>query len=65
MGMNVGMNVEHHASYVFGDKLGVIQNVTVKDSLLKKNHVAISSHKTREATADVITPPTKILGTQN
>ena len=32
------------ASYVFGDNLGVIQNVTIKDSLLKKKHVAISYH---------------------
>jgi hypothetical protein len=50
---------------VFGDNLGVIQNVTIKDSLLKKKHVAISFHKTREATAAGITHPVKILGTRN
>jgi hypothetical protein len=46
----MGMKVEH-ASYAFGDKHGVIQDVTIKDSLLKKKHVAIPYHKTREATA--------------
>ena len=60
----MGVKVEH-ASYVFGDNLGVIQNVTIKDSLLKKKHVAISYHKTREATAAGITHHVKILGTRN
>ena len=60
----MGVKVEH-ASYVFGDNLGVIQNVTIKESLLKKKHVAISYHKTREATAAGITHPVKILGTRN
>ncbi len=60
----MGVKVEH-ASYVFGDNLGVIQNVTIKDSLLKKKHVAISYHKTREATAADITHPIKILGILN
>jgi hypothetical protein len=50
---------------VFGDNLGVIHNVTIKDSLLKKKHVAISYHKTRETTAAGITHPVKILGTRN
>ncbi len=54
-----------NASYVFGDNLGVIQNVTIKDSCLKKKHVAISYHKTREATAAGITHSVKILGTRN
>ncbi len=50
-----------HASYFFGHNLGVMQNVTIKDSLLKKKHVVISYHKTREATATGITHPIKIL----
>jgi hypothetical protein len=60
----MGVKVEH-ASYIFGDNLRVIQNVTIKDSLLKKKHVAISYHKTREVTAAGITHPVKILGTRN
>jgi hypothetical protein len=60
----MGVKVEH-ASYVFRHNLGVIQNVTIKNSLLKKKHVAISYHKTREATAVGTTHPVKILGTRN
>ena len=41
---SMGVRVAH-ASYLFGDNLGVVQNVTIKDSLLKKKHVA--SHITR------------------
>jgi hypothetical protein len=56
----MGVKVDH-LSYVFGDNLGVIQNVTMKkDSLLKKKRVAISYHKTREATASGLTYPGKI-----
>ena len=36
-----------NASFLCRDNLGVIQNATIKDSLLKKKHVAISYHKTR------------------
>jgi hypothetical protein len=36
----MGVKVEH-PSYVFGDNLGVIQNVTIKDSLLKKKHASL------------------------
>jgi hypothetical protein len=57
----MGVKVEH-SSYVFGDNLGVIQNMTIKDSLLKKKHLAISYHKTREATAAI---PLGSLGTRN
>ncbi len=43
------MKVEpKHTSYVWGDNLGIIQNLTIKDSLLKKRHVTISYHKIRE-----------------
>ncbi len=55
-----------HASYVFrGTNLGVIQNITIKNSLLKKKHVTLSYDKTREATAASITHPMKILRTWN
>ncbi len=30
-----------HACLICGDNLGVIQNCTIKDSLLKKKHIAI------------------------
>jgi hypothetical protein len=51
-----------HASYVFGDNLGLIQNVTIKDSLLKKKHVAISYHKTRKQQPPVLRIPLRSLG---
>jgi hypothetical protein len=52
-------------SYMFGDNLGVVQNATMKDSLLKKKHVAISYHKVRECTAAGIVHPMKIDTTDN
>jgi Reverse transcriptase (RNA-dependent DNA polymerase) len=55
----LGVRVEH-ASYMFGDNLGVVQNATIKDSLLKKKHVAISYHQVREAAAAGIVHPIKI-----
>eukprot|EP00957_Ditylum_brightwellii_P185015 14089393-Ditylum_brightwellii.AAC.1 len=43
------------ASLIVGDNMGVIQNCTIADSFLKKKHVAIAFHKTREAaTADIV-----------
>jgi hypothetical protein len=60
----LGVTVER-ASYLFGDNLGVVQNVTIKESLLKKKHVAISYHKVREAAASGIVHPTKIDGKFN
>jgi hypothetical protein len=54
-----------HASLICGDNLGVIQNCTIKDSLLKKKHIAIAYHKTREAAASGICHPIKTLGTTN
>ena len=55
----LGVNVDT-ASEVYGDNLGVIQNATIKDSLLKKKHVAIIYHKMREAVAAGIILPIKI-----
>ena len=54
-----------HASYLFGDNLGVMQNVMIKDSLLKKKHVAISYHKCHEAVATGIIQLIKIDGKNN
>lgn len=42
----LGMKVLY-ASLICGDSLGVIQNCTVKGSLLKKKHIADAYHKTR------------------
>ena len=50
---------------MFGDNLGVIQNATLKESLLKKKHTAINYHKVREATAAGIVHPVKIHTTNN
>ena len=45
--------------------MGVIQSYTVSDSLLKKKHVAIAYHKTRESAAAGIVHPIKIAGIDN
>ena len=42
---------------IFGDNNGVIQNATLKDSLLKKKHTAINYHRVREATVARIVHP--------
>ena len=60
----MGVKVES-AFYLFGDNLGVVLNATVQDSLLKKKHVALSFHKTREATAASIVHPVKTDGKKN
>ena len=60
----LGVRVDS-ASHVHGDNLGVIQNATIKDSLLKKKHVAISYHKVREAVAAAIIIPIKIASSDN
>jgi hypothetical protein len=60
----LGVKVEY-ASILFGDNLGVVQNATMKESLLKKKHVAISYHKVREAAACGIVHPMKIDGKYN
>ena len=60
----LGVSVTY-ASLVCGDNLGVIKNVTVKDSLLKKKHVAISYHKFWENSAAGIAQPIKTSGLNN
>ena len=47
------------ASLICGDNKGVVQNCTISDSLLKKKHVAIAYHKTRESAAAGIVHPIK------
>ena len=60
----LGVKVET-PSYLMGDNLGVIQNATIKESLLKKKHVAVSYHMVREATATRIALPVKIKSKDN
>jgi hypothetical protein len=60
----LGMKVKH-ASLICGDNLGVIQNATISESLLKKNHITIAYHKTREAAAARICHPIKTGGVVN
>ena len=60
----LGVNVET-ASLLCGNNMRVIQNSTINLSLLKKKHVAISYHKTREAAASGTVHPFKIDGTIN
>ena len=43
----------------------MIQNITIKSSLLKKKHVAILYRKTREADASGTVHPIKTDGTMN
>jgi hypothetical protein len=60
----LGVKVKH-ATLICGDNKGVIQNCTMSDSLLKKKHVAIAYHKTREAAAAGIVHPIKIRSEHN
>lgn len=60
----LGVKVES-PSPLLGDNKGVIQNSTLPDSILKKKHVAISYHKTRECTAAGIVHPLKTKGDWN
>ena len=60
----LGVNVDT-ASSVHGENVGIIHNANIKDSLLKKKHVAISYHKVCEAVAAGIIVPIKISLTDN
>ena len=57
----LGVYVEH-TTRIYGDNAGVILNATIPSSLLKKKHVALSYHMTREAAASGIATPIKISG---
>ena len=52
-------------SVVMGGNLVVIQNTTIKESLLKKKHAAISHHQVREVTTAGVTFPAKISSHDN
>jgi hypothetical protein len=54
-----------HVNLICGNNLGVIQNCTIKDSLLKKKLIAIAYHKTRGTAASGIGHPIKNPGTIN
>ena len=60
----LGVKVEH-ATPILGDNKAVIQNSTLPDSLLKKKHVAIAYHKTRESAAAGAVHPLKTKGDWN
>jgi hypothetical protein len=60
----LGVKVEH-ATPILGDNKAVIQNATLPESLLKKKHVAIAYHKTRESAASGATHPLKTKGDWN
>jgi hypothetical protein len=60
----LGVKVKH-STLICGDNKGVILNCTMSDSLLKKKHVAIAYHKTREAAAAGIVHPIKIMSKHN
>ena len=60
----LGVNFDT-ASEVYGDNLVVIHNAAVKDSLLKKNRVAVSYHKVREAVPAGIIVPINIASADN
>lgn len=53
------------ASLICGDNKGVIQNCTISDSLLKKKHVAIAYHRTREAAAAGMVHPVRTRSEHN
>jgi hypothetical protein len=46
-----------HVSLICGSSLGFIQKCTIKDSLMKKKHIAIAYHEMREAAALGIVHP--------
>ena len=52
-------------THILGDNRSVILNSTVPSSLLKKKHIAIAYHKTREAAAAGIVHPIKTKGEWN
>ena len=54
----LGVNIET-ASLLCGDNMGVIQNSTIEAGLFFLKHVAISYHKTREASASGTVHPIK------
>ena len=56
---SLGIKVEK-PYYMYGDNLGVIQNATTPEGVLKKKHVALSFHFVREAVATGVVAPRKL-----
>ena len=56
---SLGMHVDYPVP-IIGNNSPVIESATVHERILKKKHVAISYHKTREAAEHGITHPLKI-----
>ena len=50
---------------MYGDNLGIIQNATIKVSLLKKKHAVMIYNKVREAVAAGIIVPINIASAYN
>ena len=57
--------VGNYTSLLCDDNVAMIQNSTISTILSKKRHMAITYHKTREATAAGIVHPIKIHGKEN
>ena len=57
----LGVKIEN-PTHILGDNRSVILNATLKSSLLKKKHIAISYHMAREATVAHIVHPIKTRG---
>ena len=60
----LGVRIEK-PTHILGDNRSVILNATLKSSILKKKHIAISYHMAREATAAQIVHPIKTKGENN
>ena len=60
----LGVRIEK-PTHILGDNRSVVLNATLKSSLLKKKHIPISYHMTREATAAQIVYPIKTRGENN
>ena len=52
-------------TFICGDNLGVIQNASLRSSMLRKRHMALAYHAVREATAAGTVLPVKIPGKDN
>lgn len=55
----LGIKIEKPC-YLYGDNLGVIQNASTPEGVLKKKHVALSFHFVREAVATRVIMPRKV-----
>ena len=60
----LGLNIDT-ASEVYRYNLGIIQNATIKNSLLKNKHVAIIDHKVCESVSEGIIVPIQMASADN